>query len=376
MSDFERAINTFNSDRIIDYAEKDELKDSLYETLNFKDKVHIAQRHLNEYLKQHKLLNFIFILPIKIQMVLLSILIWSLPTIITMIILFVINHFNPGFISGIIEFMTNDETHYTIFKEISIMGGFTLIMVNMIIVLFVTIWNSSVFLGIGDRAFKNNNLYTLKGLKYVLVEDYLQNPNEIYWVDYVKMHVIEFYEKVLIILMYVFKHNAIRKMIDFKENKLIEHYNQPVLNRRKQIFRLHEVIKDVNKDDLYMVSYKYIDPQMKTISQLESQLEKSKFEKQKLYYDSDNELNAMKTIINEQQDNLYDFKMIITKLSQLYKLNQIKLSDEKVKKEQDDQRKQYERDEFNKNEVERLVKELKNQQLNYSDRINLQIKNN
>lgn len=372
MSNFERAINTFNSDRIIDYAERDELKDSLYKTLDFKDKVHIAQRHLNEYLKQHKLLNFIFILPIKIQMVLISILIWSLPTIITMLIVFVINHFNPDFISSIIEFMKNDETHYTIFKEILIMGGFTLIMVNMFIVFFVTIWNSFVFLGIGDRAFKNNNLYTLKGLKYVLVEDYLQNPNEIYWVDYVKMYVIEFYEKVLIILMYVFKHNSIRKMIDFEENKLIEHYNQPVLNRRKQIFRLHEVIKDVNKDDLYMVSYKYIDPQMKTISQLE----KSKFEKQRLYYNSDNELNAMKTIINEQQDNLYDFKMIITKLSQLYKLNQIKLSDEKVKKEQDDQRKQYEQDEFNKNEVERLVKELKNQQLNYSDRINLQIKNN
>lgn len=372
MSNFERAINTFNSDRIIDYAERDELKDSLYETLNFKDKVHIAQRHLNEYLKQHKLLNFIFILPIKIQMVLLSILIWSLPTIIIMIISFIVNYFNPGFISNMIEFMTNDEIHYTIFKEILIMGGLTIIIFNMIIILFVIAWNSSVFLGIGDRAFKNNNLYTLKGLKYVLVEDYLQNPNEIYWVDYVKMHVIEFYEKVLIILMYVFKHNAIRKMIDFEENELIEHYNQPVLNRRKQIFRLHEVIKDVNKDDLYMVSYKYIDPQMKTISQLE----KSKFEKQRLYYNSDNELNAMKTIINEQQDNLYDFKMIITKLSQLYKLNQIKLSDEKVKKEQDDQRKQYEQDEFNKNEVERLVKELKNQQLNYSDRINLQIKNN
>lgn len=372
MSNFERAINTFNSDRIIDYAERDELKDSLYETLDFKDKVHIAQRHLNEYLKQHKLLNFIFILPIKIQMVLLSILIWSLPTIITMIILFVVNHFNQGFISGIIEFMTNDETHYTIFKEISIMGGFTLIMVNMIIVFFVTIWNSFVFLGVGDRAFKNNNLYTLKGLKYVLVEDYLQNPNEIYWVDYFKMHVIEFYEKVLIILMYVFKHNSIRKMIDFEENKIIEHYNQPVLNRNKQIFRLHEVIKDIDKDDLYMVSYKYIDPQMKTISQLE----KSKVEKQKLYYDSDNELNAMKKVINEQQDNVYDFKMIITKLSQLYKLNQIKLSDEKLKKEQDDQRKQYEQDEFNKNEIERLVKELKNQQLDYSDRINLQIKNN
>ena len=100
MSNFERAINTFNSDRIIDYAERDELKDSLYETLNFKDKVHIAQRHLNEYLKQHKLLNFIFILPIKIQMVLLSILIWSLPTIIIiMIISFIVNYFFKGVFS-------------------------------------------------------------------------------------------------------------------------------------------------------------------------------------------------------------------------------------------------------------------------------------
>ena len=68
--------------------------------------------------------------------------------------------------------------------------------------------------------------------------------------------------------------------------------------------------------------------------------------------------------------------MIITKLTQLYKLNQIRLADEKLKKEQDAQQKRYEQEEFNKNEVERLVKELKNQQLNSSDKINLQIKNN
>lgn len=373
MSEFERVIDTFDSDRIIDYAERDELKDSLYETLNFKDKVHVAQRNLNEYLKQHKLLNFIFILPIKIQMVLFSILVWSLPTIIIISIAFLMNRFDPSFTSEAIEYIKVDEMRNSTFKENLIMFGFILIFFNLFITFFVMIWNSIVFLGRGDRAFKDNNLYTLKGLKYVLLEEYMRdNDDEIYWVNYVKMHIIEFNEKILLIFMYIFKRDVVRELIDIEEDKIIHYYNEPVLNQNKQIFRRHEVMKDVNKDDTYLISYKYIDSQMKSVSQLE----KSKVKKQRLYYDSDNELNAMKTIINEQQDSIYDFKMIITKLTQLYKLNQIRLADEKLKKEQDAQQKRYEQEEFNKNEVERLVKELKNQQLNSSDKIDLQIKNN
>lgn len=372
MSEFERVIDTFDSDRIIDYAERDKLKDSLYETLNFKDKVHVAQRNLNEYLKQHKLLNFIFILPLKIQMVLFSILLWSLPTIIIISIAFLMNCFDPSFTSEAIEYIKVDEIRNSTFKENLIMFGSCIIFFNLFITFFVMIWNIITFLGGGDRAFKDNNLYTLNGLKYVLLEDYMRDDDDIYWVNYVKMHIIEFNEKILLIFMYIFKRDVVRELIDKEENKIIHHYNEPVLNQNKQIFRRHEVIKDVNKDDQYIISYEYIDPQMKSVSQLE----KSKVKKQRLYYDSDNELNAMKTIINEQQDSIYDFKMIITKLTQLYKLNQIRLADEKLKKERNDQQKQYEQDEFNKNEVERLVKELKNQQLDYFDRVNLQIKNN
>lgn len=82
------------------------------------------------------------------------------------------------------------------------------------------------------------------------------------------MHIIEFHEKALIFFMYIFKRDMVCELINKDENELVEYYNEPVLNQNKQIFRRHEVIKDIDKDDTYLVSYQYIDPQMKSISQL------------------------------------------------------------------------------------------------------------
>lgn len=359
MSKFKQLIDTFDSSQLIDYTERDELKDSLYETLKFKDKICVAQRQLNDYLKQHKLLNFIFILPIKIQMVLFSVLLWSLPTILIII-------FDPGFMSYTIKEIIYNERIDSLIEFI-----FSITFFNMFFVMFITIWNMITFLGRGNRAFKDDNLYTLNGLKYVLVKDQLEN-NEIYWVDYVKMHIIEFNEKALILFMYIFKRDMVRELINRDENELVEYYNEPVLNQNKQIFRRHEVIKDVDKDDTYLVLYQYIDPQIKSISQLE----KSKVKKQRLYYDSDNELNAFKQIINENKNSFYNFKMIMTKLTQLYKLNQLRLSEEKFEKEQKDHNIQREKEKFDKKEVKRLIKELQHNQVSHKDQIDKQIRYN
>lgn len=357
---FKYLIDTYDSSQIIDYVERDELKDSLYETLSFKDKIHVAQRQLNDYLKQHKVLNFIFILPIKIQMVLFSILVWLSPAIILFLIGLMISHFDPIFHQEVMTIIHSGNLNQHSFLEFICSLGIIIIVIDSVLTFFVTIWNCIVFLGDGESDFKDNNLYTLNGLKYVLLDDYMRDHNdEIYWVNYVKMHIIEFHEKILLIFMYMFKKQCVKDMIDMEENKIVEYYNEPVLNQNKQIFRRHEVIKDVNKDDDYLVSYEYIDSQMKSLSQLE----KSKVKKQKLYYDSDNELDALKQIIHDKQSSLYDFKMIVTKLAQLYKLNQIRLSDEKVKQEHQRQ-----------DEVDRLVNELRDRQLTHEDQINEQIK--
>lgn len=132
------------------------------------------------------------------------------------------------------------------------------------------------------------------------------------------------------------------------------------------------MIKDVDKDDTYLVLYQYIDPQIKSISQLE----KSKVKKQRLYYDSDNELNAFKQIINENKNSFYNFKMIMTKLTQLYKLNQLRLSEEKFEKDQKDHDLQQEKEKFDKKEVKRLIKELQHNQVSHKDQINKQIRYN
>ena len=357
---FKYLIDTYDSSQIIDYVERDELKDSLYETLSFKDKIHVAQRQLNDYLKQHKVLNFIFILPIKIQMVLFSILVWLSPAIILFLIGLMISHFAPNFHHNVITIMQSKYSNQHSLSEVIYVLGFIIIMISSILTLFVTIWNMTAFLGRGDRAFKDDNLYTLNGLKYVLLDDYMRDHNdEIYWVNYVKMHLIEFNEKILLIFMYMFKKRCVKDIIDMEEKNIVEYYNEPVLNLNKQVFRRHEVIKDVDKHDTYLVSYNYIDPQIKSISQLE----KSKTKKQRLYYESDNELNALKQIIHDKQSSLYDFKMIVTKLAQLYKLNQIRLSDEKVKQEHQRQ-----------DEVDRLVNELRDRQFTHEDQINEQIK--
>ena len=371
MSKFKQLIDTFDSSQLIDYTERDELKDSLYETLNFKDKINVAQRQLNEYLKQHKVLNFIFILPIKIQMVLFSVLLWLSPAIITLLIGLLINHFVPSFYHDAITSMQSKNSNQHIFVEAVYSLGVLIIMISSFITLIVTIWNMVTFLGRGDCAFKDNNLYTLNGLKYVLVEDQLED-DEIYWVDYFKMHIIEFNEKALILFMYIFKRDMVRELINRDENELVEYYNEPVLNQNKQIFRRHEVIKDVDKDDTYLVLYQYIDPQIKSISQLE----KSKSKKQRLYYDSDNELNAFKQIINENKNSFYNFKMIMTKLTQLYKLNQLRLSEEKFEKDQKDHDLQQEKEKFDKKEVKRLIKELQHNQVSHKDQIDKQIKCN
>lgn len=371
MSKFKQLIDTFDSSQLIDYTERDELKDSLYETLNFKDKINVAQRQLNEYLKHHKVLNFIFILPIKIKMVLFSVLLWLSPAIITLLIGLLINHFVPSFYHDAITGMQSNHSKQHIIAEAIYSIGALIIMISSFITLIVTIWNMVTFLGRGDRSFKDDNLYTLNGLKYVLVEDQLED-DEIYWVNYIKMHIIEFNEKVLILFMYIFKRDMVCELINRDENKLVDYYNEPVLNQNKQIFRRHEVIKDVNKDDDYLVSYKYIDSQMKSISQLK----KSKAKKQRLYYDSDNELNAFKQIINENKNSFYNFKMIITKLTQLYKLNQLRLSEEKFKKEQKYHNLQREKEKFDKKEVKRLIKELQHNQVSHKDQINKQIRHN
>lgn len=179
MSKFKQLIDTFDSSQLIDYTERDELKDSLYETLNFKDKINVAQRQLNEYLKQHKVLNFIFILPIKIQMVLFSVLLWLSPAIITLLMGLLINHFVPSFYHDAIMSMQSKNSSPHMFFEIVYSIGVLIMMISSFITFIVTIWNIVVFLRRGNRAFKDNNLYTLNGLKYVLVEDQLKN-NEIY----------------------------------------------------------------------------------------------------------------------------------------------------------------------------------------------------
>lgn len=368
---FKYLIDTYDSSQIIDYVERDELKDSLYETLSFKDKIHVAQLQLNDYLKQHKLLNFIFILPLKIQMVLFSILVWLSPAIIALLIGLLINHFVPSFHQDAITGIQSKNSNHHSLSEVIYVLGFIIIMISSTLTFFVTIWNIITFLGRGDRDFKDDNLYTLNGLKYVLLDDYMRDHNdEIYWVNYVKMHLIEFNEKILLIFMYMFKKRCVKDMIDMEEKNIVEYYNEPVLNLNKQIFRRHEVIKDVDKHDTYLVSYNYIDSKMKSLSQLE----KSKLKKQRLYYDSNNELSALKEVINEKQSSLYGFKMIVTKLAQLYKLNQIRLSDEKVKKDQQHQKEQKELEEYNKREVNRLVNELRDRQLTHEDQINEQIK--
>lgn len=368
---FKYLIDTYDSSQIIDYVERDELKDSLYETLSFKDKIHVAQLQLNDYLKQHKVLNFIFILPIKIQMVLFSILVWLSPAIIALLIGLLINHFVPSFHQDAITGIQSKNSNHHSLSEVIYVLGFIIIMISSTLTFFVTIWNIITFLGRGDRDFKDDNLYTLNGLKYVLLDDYMRDHNdEIYWVNYVKMHLIEFNEKILLIFMYMFKKRCVKDMIDMEEKNIVEYYNEPVLNLNKQVFRRHEVIKDVEKDDHYIISYNYIDSKMKSLSQLE----KSKLKKQKLYYDSNNELNALKEVINEKQSSLYGFKMIIIKLAQLYKLNQIRLSDEKVKQDQQHQKEQKELEEYNKREVNRLVNELRDRQLTHEDQINEQIK--
>lgn len=368
---FKYLIDTYDSSQIIDYVERDELKDSLYETLSFKDKIHVAQLQLNDYLKQHKVLNFIFILPIKIQMVLFSILVWLSPAIILFLIGLMISHFAPNFHHNVITIMQSKYSNHHSLSEVIYVLGFIIIIISSTLTFFVTIWNIITFLGRGDRDFKDDNLYTLNGLKYVLLDDYMRDHNdEIYWVNYVKMHLIEFNEKILLIFMYMFKKRCVKDMIDMEEKNIVEYYNEPVLNLNKQVFRRHEVIKDVEKDDHYIISYNYIDSKMKSLSQLE----KSKLKKQKLYYDSNNELSALKEVINEKQSSLYGFKMIVTKLAQLYKLNQIRLSDEKVKKDQQHQKEQKELEEYNKREVNRLVNELRDRQLTHEDQINEQIK--
>jgi len=371
MSKFKQLIDTFDSSQLIDYTERDELKDSLYETLNFKDKINVAQRQLNEYLKQHKVLNFIFIIPIKIQMVLFSVLLWLSPAIITLLIGLLINHFVPSFYHDAITSMESENLKKHVIAEAVYSLGVLIIMISSFITFIVTIWNMVLFLRRGNRAFKDNNLYTLNGLKYVLVEDQLEN-NEIYWVNYVKMHIIEFHEKVLILFMYIFKRDIVRELINKDENELVKYYNEPVLNQNKQIFRRHEVIKDIDKSDTHLVSYQYIDPQMKSISQLE----KSKAKKQRLYYDSNNELDALKQIINENKNSFYKFKEIVTKLTQLYKLNQLRLSEEKFEKEQKDHDLQQEKEKFDKKEVKRLIKELQHNQVSHKDQINKQIRYN
>lgn len=368
---FKYLIDTYDSSQIIDYVERDELKDSLYETLSFKDKIHVAQRQLNDYLKQHKVLNFIFILPIKIQMVLFSILVWLSPAIIALLIGLLINHFVPSFHQDAITGIQSKNSNHHSLSEVIYVLGFIIIMISSTLTFFVTIWNCIVFLGDGESDFKDDNLYTLNGLKYVLLDDYMRDHNdEIYWVNYVKMHLIEFNEKILLIFMYMFKKRCVKDMIDMEEKNIVEYYNEPVLNLNKQVFRRHEVIKDVEKDDHYIISYNYIDSKMKSLSQLE----KSKLKKQRLYYDSNNELNALKEVIDEKKSSIYDFKMIIIKLAQLYKLNQIRLSDEKVKQDQQHQKEQKELEEYNKSEVDRLVKELRDRQLTHEDQINEQIK--
>lgn len=360
MPEFKYLIDTYDSSQIIDYVERDELKDSLYETLSFKDKIHVAQRQLNDYLKQHKVLNFIFILPIKIQMVLFSILVWLSPAIIALLIGLLINHFVPSFHQDAITGIQSKNSNQHMFAVAIYSLGFIIIIISSNLTFFVTIWNMVAFLGRGDRAFKDDNLYTLNGLKYVLLDDYMRDHNdEIYWVNYVKMHLIEFNEKILLIFMYIFKKQCVKDMIDMEEKNIVEYYNEPVLNLNKQVFRRHEVIKDVEKDDHYIISYNYIDSKMKSLSELE-ELEVND---QQLYYDSDNELNALKQIIHDKQSSLYNFKMIVTKLAQLYKLNQIRLSDEKVKQEHQRQ-----------DEVDRLVNELRDRQFTHEDQINEQIK--
>lgn len=357
---FKYLIDTYDSSQIIDYVERDELKDSLYETLSFKDKIHVAQRQLNDYLKQHKVLNFIFILPIKIQMVLFSILVWLSPAIILFLIGLMISHFDPIFHQEVMTIIHSGNLNQHSFLEFICSLGIIIIVIDSVLTFFVAIWNCIVFLGDGESDFKDNNLYTLNGLKYVLLEDYMRDHNdEIYWVNYVKMHLIEFNEKILLIFMYILKRKCVKDMIDMEEKNIVEYYNEPVLNLNKQVFRRHEVIKDVEKDDHYIISYNYIDSKMKSLSELE-ELEVND---QQLYYDSDNELDALKQIIHDKQSSLYDFKMIVTKLAQLYKLNQIRLSDEKVKQEHQRQ-----------DEVDRLVNELRDRQFTHEDQINEQIK--
>ena len=355
MSDFKKTINTYDLSQILDYVERDEIKDSLYETLNFKDKIKISQRHLDDSLNQHRLLNYIYILLIKLQMILFSILLWSIPAIIIILSYFIIDQFNPGFMTYATSGKTNDFIFLINF----------IIVLDFIFVGCVIIWNILTFTATGD----NNSLYTLKGLKHILLEDGL-NINKIYFVNYIKLHIIEFNEKILIIFMYIFNHQFIKNIIQENENQIVEYYNEPILNRNKQIFRRHNVIKDINKDELYLISYKYLDSKMKSLSQLERLEQKD----QRLYYNSENELIALKKIINEKQSSIYDFKMIIKKLAQLYKLNQIRLSDEKIKQHNQKQKEQQELEESNQKEIDRLVNELKKRQLTYEDQINEQIK--
>lgn len=68
--------------------------------------------------------------------------------------------------------------------------------------------------------------------------------------------------------------------------------------------------------------------------------------------------------------------MIVTKLTQLYKLNQLRLSEEKFEKEQKDHNIQREKEKFDKKEVKRLIKELQHNQVSHKDQIDKQIKCN
>lgn len=175
MSDFKKTINNYDLSQVLDYVEHGEIKDSLYETLNFKDKIKISQRHLNDFLNQHRLLNYIYLLLIKLQMMLFSILLWSIPAIMIILSYFIIDQFNPGFMT----YATSQEVNDFLFLINFI------IVLDLIFVSCVIIWNILTFTAMGD----NDSLYTLNGLKRRLLEDGL-NINKIYFVNDIKLHFI------------------------------------------------------------------------------------------------------------------------------------------------------------------------------------------